>query len=134
MTAGGGGMVDQANHFVVNPTAAWFTLWQDERLKGNGQLNPRDIFDWSAPKLVRASDVNDAAERVMSGEVGGKRTVLGRGKISGQVDWSVYFASRGRVRLVCKYPAEAVKRLNLLDTSNGSQPVLMAEWSVEAVE
>lgn len=134
MSAEGEGMVGQVNNFVVNPTAAWFTLWQDERLKGNGQLDPRGIFDWSAPKLVQASDVNDAAERVMSGEVGGKPTVLGRGKISEQVDWSVYFATRGRVRLVCKYPAEAVERLDLLDTSNGSQPVLMAEWSVEAVE
>lgn len=134
MAAEGGAMVGQVNNFVVKPTAAWFTLWRGKRLKGNGQLDPGDIFDWSAPKLVQALDVNDAAERVMSGEVGGKSTVLGRGKLNRQVDWSVYFATRGRVRLVCKYPAEAVERLGMLDTSNGSQPVLMAEWSVEAVE
>lgn len=123
--------------FTVEPVAAWVTRWEKEGeseklvLRGNGQLQPAEVFRRPNPLTMTAETILKAAQYVMDGHL--PETLL-PGTDRRHVDWTVDFTSPNSVRIVSRYPFEQVRKSGIVDTSNGKRPEVHAEWLIRQVE
>ena len=123
--------------FTLEPVAAWVTRWEiegeDEELvlRGNGQLQPAEVFRRPNPLTITAENILKAAQYVMDGHL--PETLL-RGADSQHVHWTVDFTSPNSVRIVSRYPFEEVRKTGIVDTDAGKRPEVHAEWLIRQVE
>ena len=123
--------------FTLEPVAAWVTRWEMEGeseelvLRGNGRLQPAEVFRRPNPLVISAEDILKAAQYVMGGNL--PETFL-RGADRRYVDWTVDFTSPNSVRIVSRYPYEQVRKTGIVDTGGGKRPVVHAEWLIRQVE
>lgn len=127
----------QNSLFTLEPVAAWVTRWETEGddeglvLRGNGQLKPAEVFRWPNPLTITAENILKAAQYVMDGHI--KETLL-PGADRRQVRWTVDFTSPNRVRIVCRYPFEEVRKTGIVDSGAGKRPEVHAEWLIRQVD
>lgn len=123
--------------FTLEPVTAWVTRWEIEGdddelvLRGNGQLQPTEVFRRPNPLTITAENILKAAQYVMDGHL--PETLL-PGADRRQVHWTVDFTSPNSVRIVCRYPFEEVRKTGIVDTGAGKRPEVHAEWLIRQVE
>ena len=127
----------QNSLFTLEPVAAWVTRWEiegdDEELvlRGNGQLQPAEVFRRPNPLTITAENILKAAQYVMGGHL--PETLL-PGADRRHVRWTVDFTSPNRVRIVSRYPYEEVRKTGIVDTGSSKRPEVHAEWLIRQVE
>lgn len=121
----------EASLFIIRPASVWLAIWGQKGFQGNKSIIPADVFpEWKRPKVTAASNLAEAADLVMSGEVNGFRTTFD--KMPAEPTWIPrYVDPQNTVYLISFHPPEVVKAGNFF-IINGGEASFLTEWEVVA--
>ena len=121
----------EASLFIIRPASVWLAIWGQKGFQGNKSIIPADVFpEWKRPKVAAASNLAEAADRVMSGEVNGFRTTFD--KMPAEPTWIPrYVDPQNTAYLISFHPPEVVKAGHFF-IINGGEASFLTEWEVVA--
>ena len=117
--------------FIVRPTSTWLAIWGQKGFHGNKSLAPADVFrDWQRPKVIGASNLMEAADTVMSGEVNGSRTTFD--KLSTEPTWIPRYVNPQETAYLISYYHPGLVKASDTFIINRGEAAFLAEWEIVA--
>lgn len=121
----------EGNLFIVRPTSTWLAIWGQKGFHGNKSLAPADVFrDWQRPKVIGASNLMEAADTVMSGEVNGSRTTFD--KLSTEPTWIPRYVNPQETAYLISYYHPGLVKASDTFIINRGEAAFLAEWEIVA--
>lgn len=117
--------------FIIRPTSAWLAIWGQKGFHGNKSIVPADVFrDWQRPKVTGASNLMEAADKVMSGEVNGSRTTFD--KLSTDPTWIPRYVNPQEAAYLISYYHPGLVKASDTFSINRGEAAFLAEWEIVA--